>query len=62
LIEEDKAHLQIYKAFLRKNRYAYQILKNEINSILESMTKSQGIFVPETAVLTVLRKLIKKSE
>jgi ubiquinone/menaquinone biosynthesis C-methylase UbiE len=30
--------------------------KHEINSILESLTKSQGVFVPETAVLTLLRK------
>ena len=30
--------------------------KGEIDKILDAMTTSQGIFIPETAVLTVLRK------
>jgi ubiquinone/menaquinone biosynthesis C-methylase UbiE len=39
---------------------AYQKLdastKGEIDKILEAMTTSQGVFIPETVVLTVLRK------
>ncbi|MHA2104493.1 MAG: class I SAM-dependent methyltransferase [Candidatus Hodarchaeales archaeon] len=47
--------------WFRSDRYENYLklgekIRNEIDNILESMTTSQGVFLPETTVLTVLRK------
>jgi ubiquinone/menaquinone biosynthesis C-methylase UbiE len=58
-ILDDSDDLKI--TWFRSDRYEDYLkidekIRNKIDYILESMTTSQGVFLPETTVLTVLRK------